>query len=383
MAFRAATHNFIDPISGNASFTVTLPTFSTNDLVFIAIGGVSGNQGAQVPGPTGWTNIVNDYGSFGTSPGFQIFRRIMQAGDASTVNFNNTNVSGAIAWAAVSYSSINTTTPIDRQTSVTYSDATNSITTTVVNDILVMFFWENGTSTMAAPSTTTSRVQSQDGGANGGPSVLICDKSVTTATSYGPFTEGNLVAQRSFMVAVEISTTTNISLSRIFKWNVLTSVSPFTRIFKWNVLSNVSLSRIFKWNVIAGVLISRIFIWNVIQTITPVRSFIWNVRTAVTPFTRNFIWDTRLQVSLARSFIWNVIQTILINRVFVWNVRSILSTSRTFLWNDAGRIIIIRSLVWDVYAPWVANVKDCGPWTSINGNTVAWTPEQVNSTSWR
>ena len=310
------------------------------------------------------------------------------------------------------------TTVRDSQTTNNVSGTSPSVTSTapVSGDLIIgVSGMSTATGSWTADSDTTNGNWSSDlgllVGTGTGQHASIQYKIVNATGSQTYNTTYSIADSYSAVLAVIQSDVTNISLSRIFKWNVKASIS-LSRIFKWNVLANISTSRIFKWNVLAtvstsrifkwnvrtavapftrtfkwnvigGVLINRVFKWNVLQTITPTRTFKWNVRVAVAPFTRTFKWNVRVQVLTSRVFQWNVIQTITASRIFKWNVRQALSTSRTFKWNVTGFVQIARTFLWDVFVPWTKVSKSVDDWTEIPEPVDIWTELERVNTGWR
>jgi hypothetical protein len=88
--------------NGNHTESITLPTFSTGNVIVVAVdmAGVSSATDPVTP-PTGWSTLYSevDYGSGST---FGVFSRVAQAGDTTTPNFTITTEgdmgTGASAW---------------------------------------------------------------------------------------------------------------------------------------------------------------------------------------------------------------------------------------------------------------------------------------------
>lgn len=385
--------------------TITKPTGLVDNCSLVAFFTVFGTGFTP---PSGWTTVA----TFTGVGSLFSYIAIKQVGTASSEPASYAFTAGTSSVGSgeiLAYDSA----AVDVYASTSY-DATSasfpgpSVTTTGPNrtvlDSLSVRALSGG---IVAASGTTDRAST---GGSYATRTGEFSQAVAGATAVKTPTTSNICTAISVTVALYIPTT-NISLSRIFKWNVKAAVTTsrifqwnvrsalsLSRIFKWNVRSVVSLSRIFKWNVrtavapltrtfkwnvIGGVIINRTYQWNVRAVFSATRVFKWNVRMAVAPFTRQYKWNVRLGVSTSRVFKWNVLQSISTSRVFKWNVRNILTISRTFKWNVTGRVFITRIFLWAVFRGWQAVPKTTDIWTEIPENPDVWTEIPEQPVSWR
>lgn len=181
-----------NPFGGNV--VQVLPAVSNNDLVIVGIAAAGtttsryccAGGGKSITPPAGWTEICQ-VGNGG------IFYHIWQTGDPTTVTFTSTFGFWETS-AAISYSGVDTTTPIDQaactftgeQPGVSYS-ADGSILAPTTSpawsgDQLVEIFMNTtpGSAAITVPSATTLRI-----GNAPGPAVYISDKALSSTANTG------------------------------------------------------------------------------------------------------------------------------------------------------------------------------------------------------
>lgn len=164
--------------TSGATLTVTLPSFSTGDLVLIGFWG-RGTQGiADVP--AGWSTVgaeglVTDHTTdvglnlFSTGGGVMwgtVAFRIMQAGDPSTVAFQSPASTSGCYGVAVSYSGVDPTTPIDVYSADWTIGASTSTTctgadVTIATSGAALLFWKFGSDDFAAAGATPATGMSE------------------------------------------------------------------------------------------------------------------------------------------------------------------------------------------------------------------------------
>lgn len=129
----------------SATMTVTMPTFSQDDVVLVIIGMTEASvdpMTAIVTPPTGWTEIDNPGVNITSVSAcrLQVYYRVMQSADPSTVDFIGPTSRGFRAIAS-SYSGCDITTPIDVSGTSTGGADTSAIcpdiTTTVINTMIL------------------------------------------------------------------------------------------------------------------------------------------------------------------------------------------------------------------------------------------------------
>lgn len=121
-----------------------------------------------------------------------------------------------------------------------------------------------------------------------------------------------------------------------------------------------------------------------ITNISISRTLKWNVRLTGPTISRTLKWNVRGGALISRTLLWNTKATIPVSRTLIWNVKvTVPVVSRTLIWNVKIPAIITRTLRWRVFGPWVKVSPTVDVWTDVNENDAAWTPEAVESTTWR
>lgn len=177
------------------AMTINLPTVSNNDYVLcgVTVGGsvsAMSSNGLAFTTPAGYTSWI-------ASGPYALFGHLWKTGDGTSIVVNEQN--GASSWESggcVSYSGVDTTTPVDGAANYAIWNlngpgpgSTNAVTAPAVApqfnaDMCVQMFFDasNFGATFTTPSGFTNR-----GNGGGGPTVYINDQLLVNGNNTGSF----------------------------------------------------------------------------------------------------------------------------------------------------------------------------------------------------
>jgi hypothetical protein len=156
----------------------------------------------------------------------------------------------------------------------------------------------------------------------------------------------NILSRTSLSRIYKHNILSRTSLSRVYKYNVLSRTS-LARIYKYNLIGRISLSRIYKYHVQKRVSLARIYKYHVLSRISLSRIYRYHVAVRVS-LSRIYKYHVQRRVSLSRIYKYNVLSRRSLSRIYKYNIQSRVSLTRIYKYNIVARVSLVRIYLWNV-----------------------------------